>query len=356
MDYDVVIATMNRPNVLRVSIPFVVRQEPPPHQLIVVDASNDDVHEQVRQSVTQVVGDSGVYFEVLRSKANLPHQRNVGLEHVQSPVVMFLDDDSLWWPGVAKAILRIYELDTKGDIGGVCTRESSSPPPGIDMADIIAKTGYKMSKPDVIRQQINRFRHKFDDRFCPDPLWIHGRSCWNVRPFPEWLSNIDAALVELMGGARMSFRTEVIREYGFDKDLGAYVGWAAYEDADASFKVLQNRLIVGAHEAGMYHYRAPGNRANGFKLGFILLFNRAYIICRYSPPGSLSRAMLKRFALYKMSQYMLNIGSKFGRDRVKGTISAIKMMKYLLDTPAENLRQRYLELCQEVLHRNPANR
>jgi glycosyltransferase involved in cell wall biosynthesis len=349
MDYDVVIATRNRAEVLKISIPLIFNQSRPLRKLIIVDSS--DNHKAVKQNVTEIVGNAPIKLEILHTKPNSSQQRNLGVERVESPVVMFPDDDSLWWPGMGEAIMRIYERDTNGDIGGVCGRETNRPPPDID---IVADDMYRMRISDRIRQKIGGFRHKFDDKFCPDPLWIHGRSCWNVRPFPQWLYNIDAALVEFMGGFRMSFKTELIRKYKFDEDLGTYIGYAAYEDADASFKILQEKLLVGAHDAHVYHYKAPNQRANGFELGFILLFNRAYIICRYSPLGSCARTMLKRFALYKISQYLLNIGSKFGRDRVRGVWVAINKMEDLLNTPPELLRQRYLELCQEVLHRNPA--
>lgn len=344
MDYDVVVATLNRLESLMLSIPLIIGQSRKPRRMIIVDAS--DEHEKVCEFVKKVAGKTHVDMEIVHSKPNLPHQRNIGLKYVESPVVMFPDDDSLWWPGVAEAIMRIYEQDTNDDIGGVCGRETNQPPPDMDIA---AGNMYRMRISDRIRQKIGTFRHKFDYRFCPDPLLIHGRSRWDVRPFPDWLSNIDAALVELMGGFRMSFRTELIRKYGFDEDLGAYVGWAAYEDADASFKVLQEKLLVGAHDAHVYHYKAPNKRANGFELGFIHLFNRGYIICRHSPPGSRARVMLKRFAFYKLSQYLLDFGSEFGRERIRGALTAIKKMKYLLDAPPELLRQRYLESCQEVL-------
>lgn len=350
MDYDVVIATRNRAEVLKVSIPLILEQSRPPQKLIVVDSS--DNHEPVSQTITKITANYPVKMEILHSNPNLPHQRNIGLKYVESPVVIFPDDDSLWWPGVGEAIMNIYEQDTNGDIGGVCGRETARPPPNIN---ITAGNVYKMRISDRIRQKIGRFRHKFDYRFCPDPLWIHGRSRWNVRPFPKWLHNIDAALVEFMGGFRMSFRTELIRKYGFDEDLGTYVGYAAYEDADASFKILQEKLLVGAHDAHVYHYKAPGKRANGFELGFILLFNRAYIICRYSPPGSAARKALKKFAVYKLIQYMMGMHSKYERDRVRGTFKAIKAIGKLLTAPPECLRERYLELCQGAMLQEDGN-
>ena len=352
MDYDVVMPTKNRPDILRISLRLIVEQDPPPNNLIVVDSSEEQIHHQIVELSKKAAAGSKVETKVISSKVNSALQRNIGLEYVESPVVIFGEDDCLWWPGYAKAIMRIYDEDKDGDIGGVCGRETAEPPPGIDVNGDVA---YKMSKADRIRQKIGGLRHKFDYKFFPDPLWIHGKSQWNVRPFPDCLRSIDSALVEFMGGGRSSFRTEVIKKYGFDKELGTHTGYAAYEDADASFKILQEKLLVGAHDAHVCHYRAPGNRTGGFKLGFTLLFNRAYIICKYSPLGSRARKMLKRFGRYKLAIYSTAIFDSFGRDRIRGTLAALKSMDELLNYPADGLREKYLQICEKVINQNSDN-
>ena len=184
MDYDVVIATMNRPKALKLSIPLILKQDRPPKKLIIVDAS--DNHEEVRKTVIALMNGSKVQLEIVHTKANLSHQRNTGLEYVQSSVVMFPDDDSLWWPGVAEEIVRVYELDTNGDIGGVCAREAVESPLDVDSSKNIA---YQITFGDRIRQKIGRLRHQFDDKFIPDPLWLHGRSGWSVYSLPKWFKN-----------------------------------------------------------------------------------------------------------------------------------------------------------------------
>ena len=347
MDYDVVIPTRNRSDALKLSIPLILGQSRKPQRLIVVDSSDD--HELVHRTIENIVSKNAVELIILHSQANSALQRNIGLEYVDSPVVVFGEDDCLWWPGYAEAIIRIYEEDKNCDIGGVCGRETPQPPPN---KDISSNDIYRMKFSDLIRQKIGGFRHKFDYKFCPDPLWIHGRSRWNVRPLPEFLRNIDSAMVEFMGGGRSSFRPEVIRKYGFDAELGKYAGYAAYEDADASFQVLQEKLLVGAHDAHICHYKAPSRRASGFQLGFLLLFNRTYIICKYSPHGSQARRMLKRFGRYKLALYSTAIFDSFGRDRVRGTLAALNSMDELLNCPIERLREKYLQICERVVSRN----
>jgi hypothetical protein len=52
MQYDCVIATKNRLNALRMSIPLILKQDVLPARLIVVDASDD--HDAVKTEVTQM--------------------------------------------------------------------------------------------------------------------------------------------------------------------------------------------------------------------------------------------------------------------------------------------------------------
>ena len=306
MNYDVVIATRNRPEALRLSIPLILKQGRPPKKLIIVDAS--DNHEQVRQAVMRVVVDFAVELEILNSKVNLTHQRNIGLKHVESPVVMFPDDDSFWWLGVGEAIMRIYERDTDGEVGGVCAADAEKWPPELDA------TTYEMSLSDHIRREIAGIRHKIDRRIRPSDLQILGRSYFNERPTPKWLDDENAVLVEFMGGARMSFRTELIRKYGFDEDLGAYLPAASCEDFDASFKVIREHLLIGARNAKVYHHRLSGRRGKGFELGFIQNFNRTYVISRYTLPESRVRRVHKRQAWLKMFKYVAYLRSSYGRN------------------------------------------
>ncbi len=344
MNYDVVIATLNRPEVLKLSIPLILQQKRPPHKLIVVDAS--DNHKEVQEAVTEAVGESSCHLKIMHCRPNLSNQRNKGLRYVESPVVMFPDDDLLWWPNYADSIMRIYERDTNGDIGGVCSRLISTPPPEVQT---ITHKPYKMTVGDWLRQKTDRIRHKFDNRFCPDPLWIHGRSQWSVRPVPEWLGEENAALVELMGGARMSFRTEIIRQCQFDEDFCIHTGYSAYGDVMPSFYVLQDRLIIGARNAKAYHYRFPSPRISGFKFAFFTLFNRAYLICKYSPPSSKARRMLKRFGRYKLALYSTAMLDSYGRDRVRGTLVALKSINKLLNCPIDCLRECYLKICKKIM-------
>lgn len=342
MDYDIVIATRNRPAILKVSIPLMLAQSRRPKRLIVVDSSDDA--EEARRAAESAVADYPVEFEFIHSGRGLTFQRNVGLRRVGSPVVMFPDDDSLWLPGAAEAMMRVYERDEKCAIGAVCAAESLEPP---SEAIGVANRVHRVSRADRFRLLISRRRNEIENLLCPDPFVLHGRSRWAVQPTPEWLTEENAVLVEWMTGFRMSFRTDVIRRSGFDETFRNY-GLA--EDVEASFQVMKTHLIVGARNARVFHHRTPGGRENGLTIGARIVLNRAYVVCRHSPPGSPAREMLRRYSRYKVLQYSLACHEEFGRDRFRGAWKALKNLDAIQDAPPELLSQVYagqIERCTQ---------
>lgn len=342
MDYDIVIATRNRPAILKVSIPLMLSQARHPRRLIVVDSSDDD--QAARKSVESVLVGDPVEFEFLRSEPGSSRQRNAGLRRVRSPVVMFPDDDSLWLPGVAEAVMRVYERDERGVIGAVCTAESLVAP---SEAIATARQVHEVSRADRIRLRIARRRYQIEHSLFPDPFILHGRSRWNVQPPPAWLPEENAVLVEWMTGFRMSFRTEIIRRSGFDEALPNY---GLFEDTEASFQVMKTHLVVGARRAQVFHYRTPGKRANGVIAGAAQLLNRAYVVCRHSPPGSLARRMIPRYSQYKVAQYSLACHEPFGRQRFRGAWRALGSLEPIDRATPELLSQVYksqLEICTQ---------
>jgi glycosyltransferase involved in cell wall biosynthesis len=338
---DVVIATRNRRDALELSIPLLLSQSRKPERLIVVDSSDDP--EAIESVVRPLADQSPVPIELIRSSPGSALQRNVGLSRVSSDVVFFPDDDSLVSPNALEALMRIYELDAEGVIGGVCTAEARRPPETMMERAI---TAYRMSLFDRFKLKIGTQHRALEAKLMPSPFILHGQSCWNVRPAPSWLERENAVLVEWMTGFRMSFRTQVIRRSGFDETLGRY---ALFEDVDASFSVMKDHLVVGTHNAQTFHHKAPGRRDSGRTLGVSQILNRAYVTCRHAAPGSAARAQLTPYSRYKVAQYAVGATSRFGRDKFIGASRAVRYIPELLRSPSSELRGKFLELRDHCL-------
>jgi glycosyltransferase involved in cell wall biosynthesis len=338
MDYDVVLATRNRQVVLTISLPLILAQMRLPRKLIVVDASDD--HAGVCAIFNHAFRKAGAVpeLQIFQSKPGSALQRNVGLRHVESPVVIFPDDDSLWFPDTAQKIMRIYERDAEERIGCVGLNSSSTYPAGSFGSEA---PPYEMELRDRVSAKLRALVGSVEDSLIPDPINPGGRwmSAWGHRLGPSWLAEENAELCGPVFGYRMSFRTSVIRRIGgFDEYLGRY---ALFEDCDATIGALHQCLNVLAKHAHVYHYRVPEKRVNGWEFGMMAILNRTYVTCKHSHPGSDVRHTLKRYLYYKLFRYFAQSYSQYGRQRLKGALYGMSHVSELTDAPLDQLCHRY---------------
>jgi len=338
---DVVIVTRNRPAALSLSLPLVLKQGFRPHQVIIVDSSEDK--EPVAALVDEAARSSDIPLVLLQSAPGTSLQRNVGLKTVTADIVLFLDDDSLLLPNAISSIMRIYQLDWEEAIGGVCSAEATLAPEAV-IED--AKSSYAMTWLDIVKLRVAKQRYALEARMFPDPFYLHGQSRMNVRQAPSWLQSENAVLVEYMTGFRMSFRAKLIGQCGFNEALS---GYGLFEDTDASFSILKTHLLVGARNAQIFHYKDPGRRGTGTALGMAQVLNMAYVICRHAPPDSGARSHLKSFLRYKIALYATAANSRFGRERFLGALRAYRCVHSLLVAPAEELSRIYREMQAKCL-------
>lgn len=343
--YDVLMVTRNRFNAIRLSIPFILTQTRPPSRLIIVDASDD--HDKILEEIERMSCGFPVELKILKSKAGIPHQRNIGLPHIQAPIVMMPDDDSLWYLDFAEHVMQIYEKDTHGNIGGVGGNGVRCLPPGIGN-DFAAHT-YRMSVSERLKQSLDFIPENIEEHIFHDPFDLIGLARRNVKPAEPWMQEEDAIHLSKMSGYRMSFRTNIIRPIGFDEVLGRY---AMFEDFDACFGVSKHFLVVEAMKARMHHYKSPEPRTSGMEWGVLQVLNRVYITCKHAPPDSMPRKYLKRFLYYKLCKYMLRIHSRWTQERLLGMYRALPHVQQLLDSPAPKLAQRYSDILKICLQSN----
>lgn len=340
LSYCVVIVTRNRPEALALSLPLILEQTRQPGQVIIVDSSEDGSQNQ--EIVAAAREKYNLQVDYLPSAAGMTLQRNVGLTRVRHPIVLFPDDDSLLEPGVMAEVMSIYERDKEQLIGGVCSAESLMVP---SVLKDRAVASYKMTRMDTFRKKIGRFRYHLERNFIQDPFLLLGRRLFRRLHHPTWLAEHNAVPVEWMTGFRMSYRTELIRRLGFDETLGKY---ALFEDTDASMRVLKTKLLVGARNVGIYHYKSPERRDNGYRLGAVQTLNRAYVLAK---TGEMDRGLRWRyriFTFYKILQYCCAIHNRFGRDRLAGSVKAQMSAEKLFRSSHDHIERDYLSLREQL--------
>jgi glycosyltransferase involved in cell wall biosynthesis len=343
MDFDIVIATRNRQDILKLSLATMLSQARLPARLIVVDSSDD--HAATSKTVKNAVDSDRAKLDVqviFSAQRGTSHQRNIGLGLVESPIVFFPDDDALWFPGTAGAVMQIYERDVNATIGFIAPLASTVPPPGILE---MPKQPHRMEFRDRLTLLLRPLR-KAERSLFPDPVnsdsWL---SAGHHPAAPDWLSELNAEVCGPVAGFRMTFRSELIRSIGFDESLGQY---ALYEDYDATTRSLRDHLNVLARSARVFHYRVPGPRAPGRDFGIMAILNRTYIVCKHSTPDSAVRKELKRFLYWQVLRYSAQASTSYGRDRLYGAWHAFRNIGPLLRASNSELPAKYADLRQKL--------
>jgi hypothetical protein len=285
------------------------------------------------------------------SEPGLPRQRNLGLAHVESEVVIFPDDDSLFFPGTSEAIMRAYELDTEGRIAGVCAAEGREPPPGVPVT-----ATYDTTAEQRRQARIARFRKRLGLGFEWLRPTLYLGALLKARSEPlDWFHAEDCVLVDYMAGFRMSFRSAVIKAQGFDEVLQAY---AVAEDVDASFATMRHGALVGARKARIYHHKFPSGRGNPFTLGLMWSLNVAYVVLKHVYDAGLAPAearkarwLVRQSSRLKLVTCLPALHSRSGRERLRGSLAALEGVRIMLEASREDLPRLYAEAHARIASR-----
>jgi glycosyltransferase involved in cell wall biosynthesis len=343
LDFDVVIATRNRPAALALSIPLILGQSRLPRKLIVIDSSDDHapIAKTVAEAVAKAKGGWAGSVIVEHTGPGSAYQRNRGLAHVESEVVIFPDDDSLLHPGTSEAIMRAYELDTQGRIAGVCAADAREPPPGV-----LAGAQYEM--PSAAKRQAVRRRKRLGLNFKWVQPQLYFGNLLKARFEPlDWFEDENCVLVEEMWGYRMSFRTSVVRANPFDEVLRAY---ALHEDLDASFSAMRQGCLVGARNARIYHHKFPTGRGDPYNLGMMRLLNLSYVVLKHVHDAALAPAEAKELRrLFRQNCWLMILRAlrrsyrRSDREEARGMLAALEGVRAMLGAPRGDLARIYSE-------------
>ena len=324
------------------SIPLILKQDVLPERLIVIDASDD--HDSVRTEVREISERLG--FEntiVVKSDgSNSARQRNVGLQFVEAPVVMFPDDDSMWHTGFATNVLKVYEADVRCQVGGVTGVGVLMPPPELE------RPTYKKSGFVTAKAALQPYRNYIEHRTFPKPFDLIGSATWTDHI--DVVDGVKSIRVAHFTGFRMSFRTGAVRQVAFDETLGYGVGYAYHEDIDVSLRLERlGYALVSAEDAKVCHYSFPGKRGKGYNYGFCAIANCAYICRKTICRDTHIYPLLQRYLKYKLALYAGRFYSNHCREVFHGAFDAWRNRFRLLDADEAGLSAAYKALCDQYI-------
>jgi glycosyltransferase involved in cell wall biosynthesis len=344
MSYDCVIATKNRLSALRMSIPLILKQDVLPTRLIIIDASDD--HDSVKTEVHQISEQLG-YKDTIVAKSdasNSARQRNIGLQFVEAPVVMFPDDDSMWYDGFAANLLKIYGTDVRRQVGGVTGISVRAPPPKL------AQPAYKKSAFVSAKGALQPYRNHIENRLFPHPFKRIAAANWTDEI--DVVDGINSRRVHYITGFRMSFRTDAVRQVGFDETLGYGVGYAYHEDLDVSLRLGRlGYALVESRGAKVCHYSFPGKRGKSYNYGFRAIANCVYVCRKTIDRDTHIYSVLERYLKYKLSLYAGRFHSRHGREVFRGALEAWRNRFTLLEADEAHLSDAYRALSDQYIEK-----
>lgn len=241
MRLSVVIATKGRPEPLRETLGSLARCRPSPAELVIVDGDPARSAEPVVEGA--VLDGVAVRYEV--SPPGLTIQRNRGMEATSGDIVVFVDDDVEFDPGIFAVLEEAY-----GD------------------ASVVGVTG----------RVVERGERRFGNKDSTVRRLLFGRGAegsMSAFGYPRRLQDLDAARdVEFMQGCLMTARRSEALRLRFDERLA---GYALAEDEDFSYRLSRVGRIRYLPAAVVEH-KNTGFKTTGTR-GFnrMVAVNRAYL-------------------------------------------------------------------------------
>jgi glycosyltransferase involved in cell wall biosynthesis len=232
--YSAVIPTKDRPEAVGEAVGVLLGQSRRPERIVVVDASAEPY--ELPDELQARAGQLAVEVVVVASRPSTAAQRNLGAREVETPVVLFLDDDVRLPPDYAETLLARWEAAGLEALGGVAGTPAVVPRQGpvsralrrLLMLNYVDPSGEAMT-----------LRRSGNVRYVPEPR--------------------GAVRVPALGAGATAYRTDLVRAHPFDE---RFEGYAPGEDLEMAFRVGHAAPIMQTPEVRWTHLWDPRERAS----------------------------------------------------------------------------------------------
>lgn len=271
----VCVPTFNRPAQVAALLANLAKQDEPPDEVVIVDASPNEE--------TKVVADTfaGAFrsFKYERHQKGLTRQRNRAIEVATGDVVVFLDDDVVLQEDFLKETKRILQEDKGGVIAGLTgvvtnqRRRSSG-------------AGWRFKRRCGIIESDQAGKLLASGETTPLPV-------------PEGGKIVE---VDYLPGGITAWRSTIFDRYRFSHFFASYgLGEDKYFSGCVA---LRHRLFVSG-DLRAEHHHTPGNRPDAFRWGYANVVNH-YFIMRECSRGQLRRLRFFLFHTIDASNELLS--------------------------------------------------
>ena len=281
-----VIPSLNRPDLLRRALEAVLRCEPGPDSILVIDGSEDGRAEPV---VDALRSPGAPPIRYLTYVGGLTEKRNLALAEVDDDVIVFFDDDARPEPDVFRKLAAAYT-----DAG------------------VVGVTGRIIEPDDRIALGRN---HSPLRRLLPGG-GVDGT--FTRYGYPRRLVDVDRSCdIQFMQGAFLSARTAVARQVGFDEHL---VGYGLGEDEDFSCRLSRLGRVRYLGDAVVHHDNTGFSTRDRRAFSRRAVLTRTYLFRKNFPQTPLARAQFQLLIALTLAHRLANRDWAGARGVIEGAL------------------------------------
>jgi glycosyltransferase involved in cell wall biosynthesis len=233
--YSVVLVTKDRKTRAERTIENALAQTRAPNAVVVVDSSDPSL--ELDPDLEQAALSVGCDLHLLRSEPSITAQRNRGVDHVSTPVVLMLDDDIVIAPDYMEVILRRWEWAGLEAFAAVVGMQRLAP----------GQT--PMPRPELL---IRRALLLHEQVYGGSYTVIKRSGKVRIAHWPD-----QEVFVPVFANSAVVYRTELLRKHRFDERFSGYV---LGEDYDLTARLARDGPILHTPATWSMHDHAPGGR------------------------------------------------------------------------------------------------
>ena len=232
--YSAVVPTKDRREAAEEALGVLLAQTRLPRRIVVVDASAQPY--EPSDAAAARAARLGVELVVVRSPPSTSAQRNLGAQRVETPVLLFLDDDVRVPARYADVLLAHWERAGLDGLGGIGGTPAVVPPQGR-----AARTLRRLAMLNYVDPSAEgmTLRRSGKVRYVPTPR--------------------RAVQVPALGAGATAYRTELVLAHPFDE---RFPGYAPGEDLDMAVRVAAAAPLVQTPEVQWTHLWDPRERTS----------------------------------------------------------------------------------------------
>jgi GT2 family glycosyltransferase len=232
--YSVVIPTKDRQESVGAAVEVLLAQTRLPERIVVVDSSARPY--EPSGGLAAEAARLGVDVVVVEGDPSTSAQRNLGASRVETPVVLFLDDDVRVPPDYAAVLLSRWDAAGLGAFGGMAGTPAVVPHQGSIARWLRRATMLNYVDPSA---QAMTLRRSGNVRYVPEPR--------------------GPVIVPALGAGATAYRTQLVLACPFDE---RFPGYAPGEDLEMAYRVSATAPLLQTPEVRWTHLWDPRERAS----------------------------------------------------------------------------------------------